>query len=180
MLLTTVLSKQRQINPPKHYYIVKHSKSMATDKCNFGRKMADRVRSASNTDEIEDSSNWFTLSEKSTNKMRPVSAPCDINPVSPSHSVLTSGTSERENMQFLTKDGGIVSSSSARTSGRKSNKQTDDAAINGDIDCSKTGSNLWQPLSVSALSDYQGVKERVLSGHGKFDHGSSKLWKNKL
>ena len=42
----------------------------------------------------------------------------------------------------------------------------------------KTPSNInWYPLSLSALSEYSGVKERVTSGHGMFRNGSPSLWK---
>ncbi len=162
---------------------MKHIKSVAADKCNFGRKMADRVRTASNIDEIEDNSNWFTLSETNNNKI-PLchNNPHSLHSTTPTNTVNDRvGTGEGNDMQFLTKDNRILSSrskSARNNEHHKSTKHTDGTATTTSQYGNSSRNSQWQPLSVTALSDYQGMKERVLSGHGKFKHGYSTLWKN--
>lgn len=38
-------------------------------------------------------------------------------------------------------------------------------------------SSNWQPLSLTALTEYCKVKERATTGHGLFRNGSASLWK---
>ena len=44
------------------------------------------------------------------------------------------------------------------------------------IEVPKQESN-WLPLTMNALKEYKGVKERITSGHGKFRNGRVILWK---
>ncbi len=175
------------MNPTKSHYLVKYNRAVAGDKSALGHRLVERMRSECNINEMENNSNWFTqLTPHRGYIRRPVSAPSTIAPNPASFNTLK--LEDVEGLSYLTEEGKVVASTRSKTRANSSvvNSATNKTAVSKDTTinrgesserCQSAGSFTWQPLSVSALGDYQGVRHKVLNGHGKFSHGDTKLWK---
>lgn len=159
--LTKCLSAKRHISPPPMHYALKLSRSSADFKSQCGSKMAERIRSNSNHEELENNANWFVVSKPVE---RPMSAPGKIR---------TTMTSECRsmNIKYLKADGRIVSSVKKERSVARTQEKR------GKRDAPKPSSGNWEPLSLTALDDYSSVQSRLVSGDGHFKHGRVELWK---
>lgn len=181
---------------------MKNTRSAASDRSNFGTRTIEKLRTVFNSDEIEDNSNWFTtLSQKDSLSWTPSPPLYSTNEITASASnggnSTTNVLEDIETIQFLTDDGRVLNSSNRNRTQVGTNKTEHRSPIPswgsghegdgtrsatgsvGGRSCSRSSSNssLWEPLSLAALSEYHGVKQKKITGHGKFSHGSTKIWK---
>ena len=150
------------------HYALKLSRSSADFKSQCGSKMAERIRSNSNYEELENNANWFVVSKPVE---RPMSAPCKIRTTMTSECRSMTSECRSMNIKYLKADGRIVSSIKKERSVARAQEKR------GKRDAPEPSSGNWEPLSLTALDDYSSVQSRLVSGDGHFKHGRVELWK---